>query len=570
MSLKWCASLLPVAASFVLMPAVNAQTAPGNDWAQACMQQLVTREILPLYTDGTLRPGAAVTRAEFAAIAQAAFDPTDPETSPLDPLSWSTEYGFLAPLAALEPQQPISRLEALVALANGLGYDLNPFAVVDLSQTFVDVDYIPAGDRPLVAAATQRRIVVNAANPQRLDPYRLASRAEVASFICQAMVGVLPGGLVPQRYVAQADVPELRGVWLTNIDSEVLFSRESLTEAVTLLRQLNFNTLYPTVWNWGYTLYPSQVAEQAIARAVDPDPRLQGWDMLQTTVELARQQGMSVIPWFEFGFMTPSDSALAYRNPEWLTNRRDGSRLYQQGRHERVWLNPFHPEVQDFILNLVVEVVTKYDVDGIQFDDHFGLPVEMGYDPYTVALYRQEHNGQDPPSDPHDPAWVRWRADKLTAFVERLFRAVKRNNPKAILSLAPNPYHFAYPMSLQDWKRWQELGYVEELIVQVYRSDNERFLYELTEKDTDSARQHVPVAIGILTGLRGQGMPMNTIDTQVQAARNRGYAGVSFFFYESMWHWSEEPKDQRQQRFELLFPTPADRPELDAAPAIAW
>lgn len=54
---------------------------------------------------------------------------------------------------------------------------------------------------------------------------------------------------------------ELRGVWLTNIDSDVLFQRDHLSTALQRLHELNFNTVYPTVWNWGYTLYPSRVAK---------------------------------------------------------------------------------------------------------------------------------------------------------------------------------------------------------------------------------------------------------------------------------------------------------------------
>jgi len=40
--------------------------------------------------------------------------------------------------------------------------------------------------------------------------------------------------------------------------------------------------------------------------------------------------------------------------------------------------------VQDFLANLIVEIVTEYDVDGIQLDDHFGWPSNLGYDPYTI------------------------------------------------------------------------------------------------------------------------------------------------------------------------------------------
>lgn len=50
---------------------------------------------------------------------------------------------------------------------------------------------------------------------------------------------------------------ELRSVWLTNIDSDVLFERSRLALALQRLDELNFNTVYPTVWNWGWTLYPS-------------------------------------------------------------------------------------------------------------------------------------------------------------------------------------------------------------------------------------------------------------------------------------------------------------------------
>ena len=61
-----------------------------------------------------------------------------------------------------------------------------------------------------------------------------------------------------------ADSPsQIRGIWLTNVDSEILFKADELQRDIDQLAQFNFNTLYPTVWNWGYTLYPSAVAQKA-------------------------------------------------------------------------------------------------------------------------------------------------------------------------------------------------------------------------------------------------------------------------------------------------------------------
>ncbi|MES1021684.1 glycoside hydrolase family 10 protein [Gloeocapsa sp. BRSZ] len=359
-----------------------------------------------------------------------------------------------------------------------------------------------------------------------------------------------------------SSAPELRGVWLTNIDSDVLFNRDRLTQAIARLHQLNFNTIYPTVWNWGYTLYPSRVAQRVIGRSLDPTPGLQQRDILNEIVRQAHQKRIAVIPWFEFGFMAPADSLLAQRHPQWLTSRRDGSKIWQEGTHERVWLNPFRPDVQQFILDLIVEIVSNYDVDGIQFDDHFGLPSEFGYDAYTVALYQKEHQGQRPPSDPQDAAWVRWRADKITAYMQQVFRAVKARKQNCLISVSPNPQRVSYDLFLADWEKWERKGFVEELILQVYRNDINVFISELQYPEVIAAKRHIPVSIGILSGLKNRHVPIQQIQDQVAAVRQRKFAGVSFFFYETLWNLSQEKSSDRQSVFQRIFSAAAARPNI--------
>lgn len=355
---------------------------------------------------------------------------------------------------------------------------------------------------------------------------------------------------------------ELRGVWLTNIDSDVLFGRDRLTAALQRLHQLNFNTVYPTVWNWGYTLYPSAVAQREIGRSLDPEPRLKGRDILREIVTSGHQKGMGVIPWFEFGFMAPADSQLALRHSNWLTSRRNGNKIWQEGKHKRVWLNPFRPEVQQFIQDLVVEIVSKYDIDGIQFDDHFGLPSEMGYDAFTVKLYKQEHGGKRPPDNPQDPEWLRWRANKITDFMKRVFQAVKARKHNCLISISPNPQRVSYNLFLADWQDWERLGLIEELVLQVYRNDLKAFTIELALSEVQSARQHIPVSIGILSGLKNRSVAIGQIQNQVQAVRKQGFAGVSFFFYETLWNLAKEKPIERQSAFQKIFPASVERPNI--------
>ena len=373
-----------------------------------------------------------------------------------------------------------------------------------------------------------------------------------------------PSQVVAESRVCQDSEPrELRGVWLTNIDSDVLFDPQTTNDAIALLDESNFNTLYPTVWNWGYTLYPSQVSKAISGLALDPTEGLQNRDVLAEIVKTGHQRGMSVIPWFEFGFMAPADSELAIRHPQWLTQRQDGSTIWWEGNvHQRVWLNPLRPEVQEFMTDLIVEIVSNYDIDGIQLDDHFGYPAELGYDDYTVELYQAEHEGKLPPTDPQDVDWVQWRADKITAYVEKLFHQIKKHNPGAIVSVSPNPQNFSLNSFLLDWHKWERKGLIEELIVQVYRDSNESFIKELEQPEILAAKEHIPVGIGVLSGLKGRTVLWHKIYKQVKIARERKYAGISFFFYESLWNLAAESPQRRQAALKNLFHHQAKRPDL--------
>ncbi|NEQ21547.1 MAG: family 10 glycosylhydrolase, partial [Microcoleus sp. SIO2G3] len=428
----------------VLKPTIAQAQTRFNDiqgtWAQPCIEQLAQRQILNGYPDGSFKPNALVTRAEFAAMLGKAFPDTPAVRTGGKFADVSTNYwasaaiqkayqmGFMAgyPGGVFQPTQNIPRVQALVSLASGLKYvPVNP-TIDTLNGAFSDVAGIPEYSRSAIAAATEKGLVVNYPEVRKLNPNQLASRADVAAFLCQATGTV---GSIPTQYIAKVETlptdtakAELRGVWLTNIDSNVLFSSQNVTNAIQRLKELNFNTVYPTVWNWGYTLYPSQVAERVTGRAVrlvtpldvslNPDLGVQGRDMLKEMVEQGHKNGLRVIPWFEFGFMAPADSELAKRHPDWLTQNSKGVKTKKEGTHDRVWLNPFKPEVQQFIQDLVVEIVNHYDVDGIQFDDHFGLPSDLGYDPFTIELYKKEHQGKAPSTNPQDAEWVRWRANK--------------------------------------------------------------------------------------------------------------------------------------------------------------
>jgi uncharacterized lipoprotein YddW (UPF0748 family) len=146
------------------------------------------------------------------------------------------------------------------------------------------------------------------------------------------------------------------------------------------------------------------------------------------------------------------------------------------------WMNGFHPDVQDFMLSLILEVVRNYDIDGIQGDDRLpAMPSESGYDDYTINMYKAGHNGEAPPANNKDSVWVQWRADLLNDYMRRIYETVKIVKDSIIISMAPSIYPWSKEEYLQDWIWWVNNGYVDLICPQLYRYDLEKYKALLDE-----------------------------------------------------------------------------------------
>jgi uncharacterized lipoprotein YddW (UPF0748 family) len=121
-----------------------------------------------------------------------------------------------------------------------------------------------------------------------------------------------------------------------------------------------------------------------------------------------------------------------------------------------------------------------------------------------------------------------------------------------VFSVAPNPYDTAYKGYLQDWLGWIRKGWVDELIVQIYRPTLESFMAQATRPELTEARQKIPTGAGILTGLQNKKISMAQIQTQTRAAQSLGL-GITYFYYESLWDEAPEPIAQRQSQFQTLL-----------------
>jgi uncharacterized lipoprotein YddW (UPF0748 family) len=179
-----------------------------------------------------------------------------------------------------------------------------------------------------------------------------------------------------------------------------------------------------------------------------------------------------------------------------------------------------------------------------------------------VQLYKQEHQGKYPPSNPKNADWIQWRADKITDYMKSLFTTIKSIKQDVIISVSPNPQAFSLENYLLDWEKWERIGLIEELVMQIYRDNMDSFQRELSQSEVQAAKNHIPVAIGILSGLKGRPVSLDLINKQVSYTRQQNFAGVSFFFYESLWNFGFESVETRKANYKNIFFSEVKRPQV--------
>lgn len=209
----------PTAASPSPTPApetINFSDVSADYWAFPFITALVERDIINGFPDGTFRPDAPVTRAEYAAMLEKAFDkpPQQANVKYKDVAAdfWATDAiqtvsrnGFLAgyPNNIFNPTQQIPRAQVLVALVSGLGLPKPKVPTQQVLRNYQDAAQIPKYATDRIATATASGLVVSHPDQKQLEPNEKATRADTAAFIYQALVASGQAQPLQSPYVVQ-------------------------------------------------------------------------------------------------------------------------------------------------------------------------------------------------------------------------------------------------------------------------------------------------------------------------------------------------------------------------------
>ncbi|MBE9144609.1 phosphodiester glycosidase family protein [Planktothrix mougeotii] len=187
-------------------------------WARPFIQRLQAQGLINGFKDNTFRPDQNLTRGEFATLLKAAF-PTPAKRqyiqfSDVTKDFWAAkaiqtayESGFISgfPDGRFYPQNPVTRLQVLLALVSGL--NLAKGDHLNLEDLYTDADIIPGYATQSVITATRSQLVVNHPNPEALNPNLNATRGEVAAIIYQALVLLKKADPIICQYLVELSKP---------------------------------------------------------------------------------------------------------------------------------------------------------------------------------------------------------------------------------------------------------------------------------------------------------------------------------------------------------------------------
>ncbi len=241
----------------------------SNYWAGSFISALSQQSIIAGFPDGSFKPDAPVTRAQFAAMLRKANDTAFKKSTVRNSTTfvdvpstyWAnsaiqTAYttGFLAgyPGSIFRPEQNIPREQVLTSLANGLNYSSST-ATSTVLNYYNDSSSISNFARDPIAAATVNNLVVNYPSLTTLNPQRNATRAEVAAFIYQALVKqglaqainspyIVAGTTTPPVATGPLTIPAGTALPVTYDQAQKLLLTKDETQAITLTVPTNITS----------------------------------------------------------------------------------------------------------------------------------------------------------------------------------------------------------------------------------------------------------------------------------------------------------------------------------------
>lgn len=327
---------------------------------------------------------------------------------------------------------------------------------------------------------------------------------------------------------------EFRAAWIASVaninwpSKPGLSTAEQQKEAIALLdllQGLNFNAVILQIRPQADALYKSTIEPWSYfltgKQGEAPNPY---YDPLTFWVEAAHYRGMELHVWLNpyrahhLSGGEESAKSVVNAKPELVVKLKDG----------QYWMDPSLKAVQDQSAAVVRDIVKRYDIDGIHFDDYF-----YPYDSYN--------GGADFPDNLSWNAYLKsggklaradWRRESVNTFIERVYKEIKAEKKYVKFGISPfGIWRPGYPESIEgmdqydklyaDAKLWLNKGWIDYFTPQLYWKINDiphsfPVLLNWWQSENTMARHLWP---GMNVGLGGDDKNVDEVINQVMTTR---------------------------------------------------
>lgn len=258
---------------------------------------------------------------------------------------------------------------------------------------------------------------------------------------------------------------EMRAVWITTAWGldwpqgifEMKQQKEIYIEFLEKFKELNINTVFVQVKAMGDAIYQSSYEpwSKEITGVRGGEPQ---YDVLKFMIDEAHSRGIEIHAWINpFRIAHRPNASIPYPklhksiNPDWVIN------------HEKIQIyNPAIPEVRNRLADIIKELITKYEIDGIHLDDYF-YP-----DPKVAGIMKSDKNDFSKYNS-GETSIEDFRRNNVSKTIELIHKSIIKTKPQIVFSLSPTANNkYNYKILFADVTKWCKKGWIDIVIPQLY------------------------------------------------------------------------------------------------------
>lgn len=344
-----------------------------------------------------------------------------------------------------------------------------------------------------------------------------------------------------------ADENELLAVWVPymslsveNNPGEAEF-KEKFDNIVNVAKEHKMNALIVHVRPFGDSMYLSDYFpfSHILSGAQGENPE---YDAMEYMIEKSHENGLEFHAWINPLRIKVNDTPkeLSDYNPYniWKNDDDESNDRYTMEYDGGIYLNPAYEQVREYIINSIKELVSRYDVDGIQFDDYFYPDKSEEYDQEEYDSYINSISESDTAL-----SHLQWRKANINSLISGVYSAIKTENSKVVFGISPQGNIENNDDIAADVYSWGSTeGYCDYLCPQIYFSENHSVLpFNSTVESwkelvtSDSVQLYAGLALYKAGSDEDDGTWLESdenIKNQIEFGRQQGIKGFMFYSFD--------------------------------------